>query len=43
MSEEEIRKEITKLQRHLWILCRGRTDNGGGDCFIPGHMEYLTD
>lgn len=39
--EAKITKELKELQRRLEILNQGRNDNGGGDCFLPGHMVYL--
>lgn len=33
--------ELAILKNKLRILMKGRTDKGGGDKFIPGHMEYL--
>ena len=43
MPDKEKIKELIKLQHYLFILKQGRRDHGGGDCFIPGHMVYLTD
>ena len=40
---EEKKKRLEELKRRLDILNQGRSDNGGGDSFIPDHMNRLTD